>query len=96
MLKSFYIALIISIFKLTTSFLNFLLPEMDNVYADILYRSSTISFAFITTAYYTNISSDFNAQLNKFTLNKLRERERNIVKSTNKILMQKRNKLVKS
>ena len=56
---------------LLTSFINFLLPELDNVYADILYRSSIISFAFVTTAYYTNISSDFNAQLNKFTFNKL-------------------------
>ena len=56
---------------LLTSFINFLIPEMDNVYADILFRSSIISFAFVTTAYYTNISSDFNAQLNKFTFNKL-------------------------
>ncbi len=56
---------------LSSIFLNYLFPQMENVFLDIFYRSSIISILFIGIAYYGNISKDFNIQLNKFTFNKL-------------------------
>ena len=52
-------------------FLNYLFPQIENVFLDIFYRSTIISILYIGIAYYGNISKEFNTQLNKFTFNKL-------------------------
>ena len=52
-------------------FLNYFLPQIDNVFLDIIYRSTIISILYISIAYYGNISKEFNNQLNKITFNKL-------------------------
>ena len=52
-------------------FLNYLFPQIENVFLDIFYRSAIISILYIGIAYYGNISKEFNTQLNKFTFNKL-------------------------
>jgi len=45
---------------------NYFIPQLQNIYLDIVFRSGIISIIFITTLYFTKISFDLNDRVNTY------------------------------
>ena len=45
---------------------NYFIPQLSNIYLDIIFRSGIISIIFITTLYFTKISFDLNDRVNTY------------------------------
>jgi len=48
-----------------TVLLGFWLPQLDNIYYDIFYRSAIVSVAYVMGVYFLNVSLDINQQIDK-------------------------------
>lgn len=58
--------LLVILLGLACVWINYLIPQLQNVYLDIVFRSSIISVIFVASLYFTKISFDLNDRINTY------------------------------